>query len=268
MHKLVALAFVLCFSAVLGARSAAEIFQGSFSFINSSQVVDGVHIPVSVGRIGTINYYPAFPGALYGNMSVVYGIPREQDPNLDCLATLNGFSAYTGPYQVFEKEGYVAHYPIVTSNPKTGHTPNNVPAIRYFQSYDNDNIISVESRPDITFIYWRRVFPFPAGPACTVSAVATPSGNSWVENGVSKQVYTLTVQNTGASVVTGAQVQINLPATASIVSSWNLVASGNYYTVPVYSGLAPGQTSTSAGFIVAGASNVNVAVPPTLTVCN
>jgi hypothetical protein len=41
-------------------------------------------------------YAPAYPGALFGNMSVVYGIVH--DSSVTCETALTDFSAYTGGY--------------------------------------------------------------------------------------------------------------------------------------------------------------------------
>jgi hypothetical protein len=253
--------------AFAGRHSPAEIFNGAYYFVNSSQIINGVPVSTGGGKVGNIMYIPAYPGALFGNMSVVYGL--VYDSSATCTQALTGFSAYTGGYQVFPELGYVAHYPFIVSNPISGHTPNNLPAIRYYQSYDDDNLISVESRPDESFLFWGRDFPFPTGPSCTLTVAVSATGNSWVENGVSHQQYTLTVTNIGDSTVTAAQVIINLGASASISSSWNLQqVQGNQYSVSLFGGLAAGQSSNSAGFIVAGAGTVTAGVPPSNVVCN
>jgi hypothetical protein len=266
MNKFTVLCLALCLSVVFAKRPAAEIFNGAYSYFNSSKIINGVNTLGGVGKIGTIMYAPAFPGALYGNMSVCYGtvMNSSNTPN----EALSGFSAYTGPYVVNEEEGFVTHYPIIVSNPISGFAARGVPQVRYYDSFNNDNLIYVNSRTEQTYIYWARINPFPEPPTCTLSATVTRS-SSWVSGGSTFQQYSLVLKNTGDSTITSAQVTFNLGSSIAIDSSWNMAqVSGNTYSVALFSGLARGKTSTSVGFITKGTGPFSVAVPPSATVCN
>jgi hypothetical protein len=64
-----------------------------------SALTNGVWVNTGVGKIGNIVYAPAYPGALFGNMSVAYGnvLPATTDPT----TALDDFSGYTGGYLFF-----------------------------------------------------------------------------------------------------------------------------------------------------------------------
>lgn len=99
------------------------------------------------------------------------------------------------------------------------------------------SIMKYSKNTFLKVIFWARSIPFPEGPECLLNATVKATGNAWVSNGATNQQYTLTVENIGESVVTGAQVVINIPSSASIVSSWNIAhVSGNVYTVSIPSG--------------------------------
>lgn len=257
-----------------GRHSAADIFNGSFYFVNASAMVNGQQVATrdpSLGQlIGNIMYAPAYPGALYGNMTVAYG--NDLASNVNQSIALSMFSAYTGPYEVFPDATpypYVVHHPIITNNPINGKTVKNVPATRYYNMFEDDNLLQINSLmpPQTSYLYWRRNFPFPAAPACTVSASISASGSGWLSGGVWFQQYTLTVTNVGQSQVLSTQVAINLAPSQSISSSWNIAfVSGNVYNVPIYSPLAIGE-STTAGFILAGTGVASVGVPTSGSSC-
>jgi len=275
MRSILIVLVLLLATAYAGRHSAADIFNGAFYFVNASAIVNGVQVATrdpSLGAlIGNIMYAPAFPGALYGNMSVAYG--NDLPSNTTQANALSLFSAYTGPYEVFpdaKPYPYVVHYPIITNNPINGKTVKNVPAVRYYTMYEDDNLLQINSLqpPQTSYLYWRRNFPFPAAPLCTVSASVSAVGSGWLSNGVYNQQYSLTLTNVGESEVLTAQVAINLAPGQSISSSWNLnLVSGNIYSVPIYSPLAVGQSVSSAGFFVSGTGIVSVGVPTSGATC-
>jgi hypothetical protein len=277
MKSIIAILFfclVAYVSAQSGRHSAAEIFNGAFFFVNGTAIVNGTATatkdPTLGPLLGNLVYAPAYPGALFGNMSVVFG--NDLPSNSTCAQVISLVSAYTGPYTVYPDANppYVVHFPIITNNPINGHTPKDVPAIRYYNTYEDDNLLSVTSLlPTPSSLYWSRNFPFPPAPTCTLAASVTASGSGWDSGDVSYQQYTLDVTNVGESSITTATITINLAPTQSISASWNIqLISGNTYSVALYSGLAVGASQSSAGFIVAGAGSVTVAVPPDGTVCN
>eukprot|EP00026_Physarum_polycephalum_P013069 Phypoly_transcript_13437.p1 GENE.Phypoly_transcript_13437~~Phypoly_transcript_13437.p1 ORF type:complete len:275 (+),score=47.23 Phypoly_transcript_13437:237-1061(+) len=274
MKIILVVLFSLLGCALGGRHSPAEIFNGALYFVNGSQIVNGVSVPTrdpSLGPLlGNIMYAPAYPGALFGNMSVVFG--NKQGTNATDQALLSLISAYTGPYTVFPDADppYVLHHPIISNNPVSGHTAQDVDAKRYYRTYEDDNLVEVISTvPTNSSLMWRRDFPFPPAPTCLLAASVTATGNSWSADGVTHQQYTLTVRNAGESRISSADVTLNLGGTQTITSSWNLrLESGSTYSVALYSGLAPGDSSSAAGFITAGAGTVTVAVPPSSTVCN
>lgn len=266
---LIALLLCVVANAQTGSHSAAQIFNGALYYVNTSTLTDGVWVNTGAGKIGNIVYAPAFQGALYGNMSVSYG--HNLPSTSDCTTVLNDFSGYTGGYTVFPEENppYIEHYPIVSSNPISGHTQAGIVARRYYSTYDNDNLVSLGQDVTTSNLYWYRDFPFPPPPTCTLAASVAVSGASWLSGGYTFQQYTLTVTNVGEVAATSAEVVINLGGSATIDSSWNLAqVSGTTYTVSLYSGLAVGAQQSSSGFIVKGSGTVSVAVIPTNVVCN
>lgn len=60
---------------------------------------NGEWINAGVDKIGNIVYAPAYPGALFGNMTVAYG--RVLPQNSTCELVLTDFSGYTGGYPSF-----------------------------------------------------------------------------------------------------------------------------------------------------------------------
>lgn len=258
-------------NAFAGRHSAAEIFNGALYFVNGTGP-GGVATkdPANGPFLGNLIYAPAYPGALFGNMSVCFG--NQQTANSTEEQVLSLISAYTGPYQVFPDANppYVIHYPIITNNPINGHTAQGVPALRYYESFEDDNLVNVLSLvPTVSGLFWRRNFPFPPAPACTLAASLTAAGSAWVSNGESFQQYTLAVSNVGEVTITSAQVTINLAPGQTIQSSWNIqLISDTTYSVALYSGLAVGASSNSAGLIIGGTGSLTVAVPTTGTVCN
>jgi len=58
--------------------------------------------------------------------------------------------------------------------------------------------------------------------------------------------YTLVFINNGESDVTSAQVAINVGGTSTLSQSWNIEPVSNIYSVDLFGGILPGQTSTSA----------------------
>lgn len=273
-----ALLFFFVSVAFAARRSAAELFNGSYYFINSTRLdANGNFV---LGRdetlgplLGNIMYAPAYPGALFGNMTVAYGNDLPQ--NTSCATALEQFSGYTGPYEVFPNGTaenpwpFVLHNPIITNNPINGRTPKG-PAVRYYDTYDNDNLLRINAArpPGVSYLYWRRNFPFPAGPACTLSASVVKSGEGWIDQGTFYQQYSLNIQNTGESSVISTQVAINLAPGQTIINAWNIEhVSGNIYSVPIYSPIAVGGAVSTAGFIVSGTGIIYVGVPTSSTTC-
>jgi hypothetical protein len=273
MHSLVRLLGVVLMCGVSHAalttrHSLAEIFNGALYYVNTTSLVNGEWINVGAGKIGNIIYAPAFPGALYGNMTVAYGhvLPSTST----CETVLTDFSGYTGGYEVFPEKGWVEHYPILNSNVINGQTPAGLVHVRRISTYEDDNLIAIGNNPAVSRLFWRRNFPFPPqGSACTVAASVTPVGNSWVSGGATFQQYALTISNNGDRIVTAADVQFSFGGSAAIQSSWNLNSLGaNTYSVALPAGVAIGGNSNSAGFIVKGSGSVTVSAPPAATICN
>jgi hypothetical protein len=262
-------AAILCFAVALAGRhSAAEIFNGALYYVNTTTLTNGEWINAGVGKIGNIAYSPAYPGALFGNVSVGYG--NVLDSSVDCTTALTSYSGYTGGYRVFPELGYVEHYPIVSSNPINGHTPINSVARRFYTTYEDDNLVVLGQDPTSSRLYWRKNFPFPAvGSSCTLAASVSAVGNSWISGGYSWQQYQLTVTNVGEQAITSARVALNVGGDAQISSSWNIASAGqNLYTVSIPAGLASGASSNSAGFIARGNGIVTVSADPNGVVCN
>jgi len=111
--------------------------------------------------LGNIMYAPAYPGALFGNMSVVFG--NDLSNTTTCNDAITLVSAYTGPYQVFPDANppYVVHFPIITNNPINGHTPKDVNNIRVYETFEDDMLLKVTStQPTVSSLFWRRNFPY------------------------------------------------------------------------------------------------------------
>jgi hypothetical protein len=263
----------LLFASVVraGRHAASEIFNGALYYVNTSTIQNGVWVNTGVGKIGNIVYAPAYPGALFGNMSVGYGTPFLPT-NSECMTVLSDFSGYTGGYRVFPEANppYIEHYPIVNSNVINGNTQAGLVAKRFFQSFEDDNLVFLGANPANSRLFWRRNFPFPsAGSSCTATASVQATGNSWVSGGATYQQYSLKVTNIGDAVITAVDVVFNFGGEARIDSSWNISPKGaNTYSVALPAGLAIGSTSSSSGFIVRGSGSVTVSAPPSATVCN
>lgn len=243
-------------------RSAVELFNGAYSFVHLETPQGQIQ---STDKIGNIGYWPAYPGALYGNMSVSYGTPGF-GPSSSCPVVMSDFSSYTGGYAVWPNgDGnglgpFVEHYPIISSNPINGKTPVGVPARRYYRVSEFDTLLDVQGivgspgawTPQNT-LRWRRNFPFPrpGQPDATIKITKT---NSWSSGGINYNQYSVTLTNTGGTSLNNAVVELSLGPNSALTSSWNLnKVSGTYnnYNAPLW-GLAPGATSTAAGFIVSG----------------
>jgi len=272
--KLLAIALMLTVSnaALTTRHSLAEIFNGALYYVNTTALnANGDWVNLGIGKIGNIIYAPAFPGALYGNMSVAYGTP-DLPQSSECMAVLSDFSGYTGGYEVFPEKGWVEHYPLLNSNAISGQTPAGAVHVRRIATYEDDNLIAIGNNPDRQRLYWRRNVPFaPENAACTVSASINAVGNAWVSGGKTFQQYSLTLTNVGDRIVTGAQVQFSFGADAAIDSAWNMqqsATSPNTYTVALPAGIAIGGSSNAAGFIAKGAGSITVATPPSATLCN
>jgi hypothetical protein len=99
--------------------------------------------------VGNIMYAPAYSGAYFGNMSVGYG--QLVDPNIECTEALTSFSGYTGAYYLFPEDGYVEHYPLITSNPtNSSFTKRDTVVQRFYFFYENDLFFEVQSNPDVS----------------------------------------------------------------------------------------------------------------------
>jgi hypothetical protein len=130
-------------------------------------------------------YVMAYPGALFGNMSVCYG--NDLPSTTTEADALSLFSAYTGPYsfssplfshlihllpfhspslflfsispslvffydefryEVFPDATpypYVIHYPIITNNPIDRKTKKDEPTVRYYTMFEDDNLLQINS---------------------------------------------------------------------------------------------------------------------------
>jgi len=91
--------------------------------------------------------------------------------------------------------------------------------------------------------------------ACQIISTITPragAGASWISDAGAYQIYDIDVTNVGSCVVSWVVLSINLPAGASISSTWNLqVYSGSSYTVNLFgNSIVPGGSLTSSGFVV------------------
>lgn len=243
-------------------RSAAELFDGAYSFVHRATPTGEIN---SVGKIGNIGYWPAFPGALYGNMSVSYGTPGF-GPSTPCATVMSDFSSYTGGYEVFPNgDGnglgpFVEHYPIISSNPINGNTPVGVPARRYFRMSEFDTLLDVQGivgTPGAwtyqNTLRWRRNFPFPR-PGERDATVKIHKTNGWSSGGINYNQYTVTIVNTGGRPINNAVIELSLGPNSAMSQSSNFnKVSGTYnqYNAPLW-GLASGSTSTSASFTVTG----------------
>jgi hypothetical protein len=261
--RLLAVALMICVSqaALTTRHSFAEIFNGAYYYVNTTSLRNGEWINAGVDKIGNIIYAPAYPGALFGNMTVAYG--RVLPQNSTCELVLTDFSGYTGGYRAFPnaERPYVAHYPILNSNVINGQTPAGLEHIRYVSTYEDDNLIAIGNNPAASRLFWRRNFPFPPqGAACTVSAVIKADGNSWVSGGVSFQKYKLSLSNNGDRTVTGLKLQFSFGGSIQIDSSWNLQLLGNdLYEVSIPAGISINGSNEFAGFITKGSGSVSVA---------
>jgi len=188
-------------------HSAAELFNGAYSWVHLQTPQGQLQ---NLDKIGNIGYWPAYPGALYGNMTVSYGTPGF-GPSSACATVMTDFSSYTGGYQVFPNGNgnglgpYVEHYPIISSNPINGKTPVGVPAPRYYHLYEDDTLLDVCSfsgtAPNFVpgnCLRWRRNFPLP-GPGKPNASVKLTRSGGWSSNGVNYNQYQVTITNTGGT---------------------------------------------------------------------
>lgn len=265
----ISLLVILCFATACLAqyRSPAEIFDGSYHFVYTTQqrTPGGPRVITNTDRIGNIGYWPAYKGALYGNMSVVFGVPDLPD-TIPCLDALSKHTAYTGPYTVNpigDGDGrgpYVAHFPLINSNPITTHTVPGAIAKRYYEmsNFDVDLTLYNYDANNGTLL-WRRNFPYPrpADKAVSVSLVLR-SGSQWVANGVTSGVYDLVFTNTGAVALSAATVEFSFASGVSISSSWGLsrLGTSDSYVAQLH-GLQPGQSYSGNGAIISGPAGFN-----------
>jgi len=261
--KIISLLLIVCLATATLAqnRSPAEIFDGSYNFqYTTQQTAPGVRVTLNVGKIGNIGYWPAYHGALYGNMSVTFGTP-DLPTSTTCDFVMSDFASYTGSYTVFPQgdgDGrgpFVQHLPILNSNPINGHTPAGIPSNRYYVMTGNDvNMELFNYDANNGTLMWQRNFPYPPPGAKQVTATLTSrTGSSWVANGVEFGVYDLIVVNTGAVPVSAATVDISFGPGVSVTSSWGLsrLGTSNSYIAQLY-GLLAGATSSSNGLILEG----------------
>lgn len=261
----ISLLLIVCLATAAYAqyRSPAEIFDGSYYFVYTTQqpVPNGPRTIASLGKIGNIGYWPAYHGALYGNMSVVFGTPNLPSTTT-CAAVMADFTAYTGEYwvnPVGDGDGrgpYVVHLPYLNSNPINGHTPAYVPAKRYYVMSNNDIDLTLYNYDaNNGTLLWRRNFPYPAPASKSVSVVLNlRAGSTWTDaSGHQNGVYDLVFTNTGATALSAATVDFSFGPGVSISSSWGLTRQGqtDSYVAALY-GLAPGATYNGDGVIISG----------------
>lgn len=260
----ISIILIICLATAVYAqnRSPAEIFDGSYYFVYTTQqsTPGGPRVIASLGKIGNIGYWPAYHGALYGNMSVVFGTPNLPSTST-CQAVLSDFAAYTGEYwvnTVGDGDGrgpYVVHLPFLNSNPINGHTPANVAAKRYYVMSNNDIDLTLYNYDaNNGTLLWRRNFPYPPPAAKDVTVTLNlRTGSTWTSGGVQNGVYDLIFVNTGAVALSGATVDFSFGPGVSISSSWGLTQQGtsDSYVAQLY-GLAPGATYNGDGVILSG----------------
>lgn len=88
-----------------------------------------------------------------------------------------------------------------------------------------------------------------AAGTCTLTAtVNARSGGSWTTNGISYQIYDMTITNTGSCPITSAFVLFNIPAGSTIAEWWNYDPTTGF--VSDYGTLAPAASYTGAGIVV------------------
>jgi hypothetical protein len=238
-------ALFACFILCADARTIAEKFDGWFQYVNTSLFnITGTGTWIkwnSEVPLGSISYRAAHYGALYGNMSVVFG---QQTSNFsNPAATLQATSAYSGSYEIDLECGCVHHVPVIST---TSSVPPGKPNTRWYYFHDYDNLLNLHV-PNFADLWWKRINEFPR---VNADVTVTPQGGSWIENGVQKRTYQISIKNTGTAAITSLSVYVD---GGNIHSSWGLtrVYDTNEYQVSLYGGLAAGAT-VQQGFIASG----------------
>lgn len=255
--------FLFSFCSVRGERSWADKIAGEWVMWNLTDW-NGTNWNQALDLNGVIIYTPAYPGALYGNMSVSYTTisPSLITSTMDYAAAVSSYSSYFGAYQLYPSLGYVTHTITQNNNPyNTSRSQRGAVNVRYVVFDNNDNNLTITSTvPPTSYLHWTR--PFPTRTAdCTASVtLVARSGSSWTASDGFHQVYDVSVINTGSATITSLTVNIIFSSTSSIGSYWNLQNVGtsdqSIYSVSLFGGLAAGATSTSSGFIANGSGSI------------
>jgi len=248
-------ALLLCigFTVAQDLAKTLALLDGCFAFVNDTDLTTGLQSDTNSPR-GLIIYAPAYKGASYGNMSVMFGqAPAGTDP----ASMLASFIAYAGGYQVDVTAGNIVHhYPNISSNAAAGPGSD---VVRHFQFLDNGNYLNLvteaatSSNGHAGSLYWKRCFPILTTDQCsaTVSLIAR-AGSQWYSNGVNNQLYDIQITNNGASQLSSLSFHI-VTSGASITQSWNIAhQSGDIYSATSPSAFTAGASSTDAGFVLSG----------------
>lgn len=84
---------------------------------------------------------------------------------------------------------------------------------------------------------------------CSLSAsIAARPGASWVTNGVSQQIFDISITNTGSCSFSAATVALSLPSGSSISESWNI--DSTTFLVSGFGTLNAGATYAGAGIVI------------------
>jgi len=249
-----ALVLLLAFVGLSAAYSLGELVQGTFAYVNDTNLVIG---PVyNNGPRGSVVYFPAYPGALYGNVSVNFGEIPKSNADSDVLSS---FIAYAGAYEVDAVNLQIYHYPQISSKP--AEVPVGSTVLRYFTMYENGNLLNLRTTPPAnpSTLFWRRVFPLPGSENCQASvSLVARSGSGWTSNGKAYTIYDVTITNTGKQPILSVDVRL-VPQQGDVENPWGLTEKGDYvYSYAVYNSLAAGASVTNAGFVSGGSGSLSL----------
>jgi len=256
-------AIVLLF-ALLGMAAGAtlsEKFSGTFTFVNQTLfAADGTptYSYNTEPKRGGIFYVPAYPGALYGNMTALWG--DVYPANATRTQILDHTMGYSGGYIITPDAGVVTHYPVVALAP----TLLGATQVRYFSFSEGDNLLNLQVRSGSFLagtLFWRRVFPLPTNDACSAS-IAITSQSSWVSNNLRHERVVLTVTNNGANPISTVDVNVALNGLTLESTSQVSLVSGTNYRAPTWN-LQPGNSYSAGQFQVAGSGLYSIRLAAT-----